>query len=27
MTDETLADRLAIRDVVESWAIARDSAD
>jgi len=27
MTDDTLADRLAIRDVVESWAIARDSAD
>ena len=27
MIDETLADRLAIRDVVESWAIARDSAD
>jgi hypothetical protein len=27
MRDETLADRLAIRDVVESWAIARDSAD
>ena len=27
MTDETLADRLAIRDAVESWAIARDSAD
>ena len=27
MTDATLADRLAIRDVVESWAIARDSAD
>jgi hypothetical protein len=27
MTDETLADRLAIRDVVESWVIARDSAD
>jgi hypothetical protein len=27
MTDETLADRLAIKDVVESWAIARDSAD
>jgi len=27
MTDETLADRLAIRDVVESWALARDSAD
>jgi hypothetical protein len=27
MSDETLADRLAIRDVVESWAIARDSAD
>jgi len=27
VTDETLADRLAIRDVVESWAIARDSAD
>ena len=27
MTDETQADRLAIRDVVESWAIARDSAD
>jgi hypothetical protein len=27
MTDETRADRLAIRDVVESWAIARDSAD
>jgi len=27
MADETLADRLAIRDVVESWAIARDSAD
>jgi hypothetical protein len=27
MTDETRADRLAIRDVVESWALARDSAD
>ena len=27
MTDDTLADRLAIKDVVESWAIARDSAD
>jgi hypothetical protein len=27
MADETLADRLAIRDVVESWALARDSAD
>jgi hypothetical protein len=27
MTDETLADRLAIREVVESWALARDSAD
>ena len=27
MTDDTLADRLAIRDVVESWVIARDSAD
>ena len=27
MSDETLADRLAIRDVVESWAIARDCAD
>lgn len=27
MSDETLADRAAIRDVVESWAIARDSAD
>jgi hypothetical protein len=27
MSDETLADRLAIRDVVESWVIARDSAD
>src|SRR5215470_11383495 len=27
MTDETRADRLAIREVVESWAIARDSAD
>jgi hypothetical protein len=27
MTDETLTDRLAIRDVVESWVIARDSAD
>ena len=27
MSDETLADRLAIRDVVENWAIARDSAD
>ncbi|HUN36965.1 MAG TPA: nuclear transport factor 2 family protein [Trebonia sp.] len=27
MGDETLADRLAIRDVVESWVIARDSAD
>ena len=26
MTNETLADRLAIRDVVESWVIARDSA-
>jgi hypothetical protein len=27
MTDETRADRLAIRDVVESWVLARDSAD
>ena len=27
MTDETHADRLAIRDVVENWVIARDSAD
>ena len=27
MADETLADRLAIRDVVESWVLARDSAD
>jgi hypothetical protein len=27
MSDETLADRAAIRDVVESWVIARDSAD
>ena len=27
MGDETLADRLAIRDVVESWVLARDSAD
>jgi hypothetical protein len=27
MTDETLADQLAIREVVESWALARDSAD
>jgi hypothetical protein len=27
MADETLADRLAIREVVESWALARDSAD
>jgi hypothetical protein len=27
MSDETLADRVAIRDVVESWALARDSAD
>ncbi len=27
MTDDTLADRLTIRDVVESWAIARDAAD
>jgi hypothetical protein len=27
MSDDTLADRLAIRDVVESWVIARDSAD
>lgn len=27
MTDDTLADRLAIRDVVESWVLARDSAD
>jgi hypothetical protein len=27
MTDDTVADRLAIRDVVESWVIARDSAD
>ena len=27
MMDETLEDRLAIRDVVESWVIARDSAD
>jgi hypothetical protein len=27
MTDETLPDLLAIRDVVESWALARDSAD
>jgi hypothetical protein len=27
MADETLADRLAIREVVESWVLARDSAD
>jgi hypothetical protein len=27
MGEETLADRLAIRDVVECWVIARDSAD
>ena len=27
MTDETLADRIAIRDVVESWVLARDSAN
>ena len=27
MTDETLTDRLAIRSVVESWALARDSAN
>ncbi len=27
VSDETLHDRLAIRDVVESWVIARDSAD
>jgi hypothetical protein len=27
MNDETLYDRLAIRDVVENWVIARDSAD
>jgi hypothetical protein len=27
MSDDTLADRLAIRDVVENWVIARDSAD
>jgi hypothetical protein len=27
MSEDTLADRLAIRDVVESWVIARDSAD
>jgi hypothetical protein len=27
MADETTADRLAIRDVVESWVLARDSAD
>ena len=27
MADETLADRLAIRDVVESWVLARDSAN
>ena len=27
MTDETLADRLAIRSVVESWVLARDSAN
>ena len=27
MSDETLSDRLAIRDVVESWVLARDSAD
>jgi SnoaL-like domain len=27
MTDEELTDRLAIRDVVENWVIARDSAD
>jgi hypothetical protein len=27
MTEGTLADRLAIRDVVESWVLARDSAD
>jgi hypothetical protein len=27
MNDETLADKLAIREVVENWAIARDCAD
>ena len=27
MTDDTRGDRLAIRDVVESWVLARDSAD
>jgi hypothetical protein len=27
MQDQTLEDRIAIRDVVESWALARDSAD
>src|SRR5216684_7076011 len=27
MSDETLSDRLAIRDVVESWVLARDCAD
>jgi hypothetical protein len=27
MNEETLADRLAIRDVVESWVLARDSAN
>ena len=27
MSDETLSDRLAIRDVVESWVLARDSAN
>lgn len=27
MTDEALADKLAIREVVENWVIARDSAD
>ena len=27
MSDDTLADRLAIRDVVENWVLARDSAD
>ena len=27
MSNETLADKLAIREVVENWVIARDSAD
>jgi hypothetical protein len=27
MTDDTLADQIAIRNVVESWVLARDSAD